>query len=78
MPVGYEDDRKWTAWETKASNGQFFVILALDNQNWYRQTQESKDQVGELEKDAGLRGFRVGAVGTLNFAVPWVYTLFHE
>ncbi len=78
MPVGYEDDRKWTAWETQVTNGQFFVILALDNQNWYRQTQESKDQVGILKKDAGLRGFRVGAVGTLNFETPWVYTLFGQ
>ena len=36
------------------------------------------DEVGDLEDFNGgeIRGFRIGVVGTINFEVPWTYTLF--
>jgi len=52
--------------------------LVLDRQNWQSQDGASESQVGDLEDSDGgeIRGLRFGAVGTLNFPEPWVYTVF--
>jgi phosphate-selective porin OprO/OprP len=78
LPLSYQDTTKWNRWETKYVSGIFLAGVVLDNQQWLSQDSDSQQQVGNLELlDGGeIRGFRVGAVGTLNFDKPWVYTIF--
>ena len=53
-------------------------MVVLDRQKWMSQDAQSLSQVGDLAPfDGGeVRGLRFGAVGTLNFPKPWVYTVF--
>ena len=46
--------------------------------DWTTQDEDSKTQVGDLAETNGgqIRALRFGAVGTLNFARPWTYTVF--
>jgi len=78
MPTGYLDDSKWNKWETKYVDGIFLAAGVLDRINWLSQDSDSEQQVGDLGLVEGgeVRGFRVGAIGTINFPKPWVYTLF--
>ncbi len=80
LPSSYQDTSKWNRWETKPVSGLFFGALALDRQNWQSQDGNSVAQVGDLDAfDGGaIRGLRFGAVGTLNFRQPWVYTVSAE
>jgi phosphate-selective porin OprO/OprP len=78
LPTDYRDTTKWNRWETEYISGIFISALAIDRQNWQSQDSASESQVGDLtEFDGGeIRAFRFGAVGTLNFPQPWVYTFF--
>ena len=78
LPTSYQDTSKWNRWETKYVSGIFVSALVLDRQNWQSQDGNSEMQVGNLDSfDGGeIRGLRFGAVGTLNFPQPWVYTIF--
>jgi phosphate-selective porin OprO/OprP len=78
LPLSYQDTTKWNRWETKYVDGIFVAGVVLDRQSWRSQDSDSEFQVGNLDLfDGGeIRGFRLGAVGTLNFKKPWVYTLF--
>jgi phosphate-selective porin OprO/OprP len=78
LPTSYQDTSKWNRWESRYVSGIFLGGLVLDRQNWQSQDAASRAQVGELEPfDGGeVRGLRFGAVGTLNFPTPWVYTIF--
>ena len=78
LPLSYLDETKWNRWETKPVSGIFIAGLLLDHLRWTSQDSESEQQVGDLELFNGgeIRGLRVGAVGTLNFKKPWVYTVF--
>ncbi len=78
LPMTYQDTSKWNRWETRYFSGIFVSALILDRQNWQSQDSASKTQVGDLDAfDGGeIRGLRFGAVGTLNFPQPWVYTVF--
>ncbi|MBW1818949.1 MAG: hypothetical protein JRJ60_17560 [Deltaproteobacteria bacterium] len=78
LPLSYQDDTKWNKWETKYVSGIFLAALILDRQFWLSQDEGSELQVGDLrDYDGGeIRGLRLGAVGTLNFKTPWVYTVF--
>lgn len=76
LPVTYQDKRKWNRWDTRYISGIFVAAVALDRQRWLSQSDESEQQVGDLKPyDGGeIRALRLGAVGTLNFKTPWVYT----
>ncbi len=52
--------------------------MLLDRQYWTAQDDDSKEQVGDLSdyESGEIRGLRFGAVGTLNFDKPWVWTVF--
>jgi phosphate-selective porin OprO/OprP len=78
LPSSYLDTSKWNRWETKYFSGIFLGGLVLDRMNWQSQDSNSNTQVGDLNGfDGGeIRGLRFGAVGTLNFPQPWVYTVF--
>jgi len=78
MPGQYRDTTKWNRWESKYVDGLFVAALALDRTRWVSQDSASERQVGDLSDFSGgeIRGFRLGAVGTLNFDNPWVYTVF--
>ena len=78
LPTTYQDTSKWNRWETRYFSGIFVAGLMLDRQNWVSQDTNSETQVGNLQNfDGGeIRGLRFGAVGTLNFPQPWVYTIF--
>ncbi len=78
LPLSYQDTTKWNRWETKYVSGIFLAGVVLDNQQWLSQDSDSQQQVGDLKPLEGgeIRGLRVGAVGTLNFDRPWVYTIF--
>jgi phosphate-selective porin OprO/OprP len=78
LPLSYQDNTKWNRWETKWVSGIFLAAVVLDRQRWFSRDGDSRQQVGSLsEFDGGeIRGFRVGAAGTLNFKRPWVYTIF--
>ena len=78
LPLSYQDTAKWNRWETKYLSGIFLAAAVLDNQRWLDQDEPSRQQVGDLGTfDGGeVRGFRIGAVGTLNFERPLVYTIF--
>jgi len=78
LPTSYLDTTKWNRWEGKYVSGIFLAAAILDRINWLSQNGESQQQVGDLSLAEGgeVRGFRLGAVGTLNFKKPWVYTIF--
>lgn len=78
LPVSYQDNTKWNKWESKSISGIFLAGLVLDRQNYIRQDDVSEQQVGDLgEFDGGeIRGVRFGAIGTLNFKKPWIYSIF--
>lgn len=74
----YTDKSKWNRFDTKIANGIFAGAIALDRTKFLEQNSESKSQVGNLDNFSGgeIRALRFGAVGTLNFKKPWVYTIF--
>jgi len=79
VPLNYQDSGKWNRWETKYVSGIFIAGLFIDRMNWLSQDAISEMQVGDLSSFEGgeIRGFRLGAVGTLNwFEKPWIYTIF--
>lgn len=79
VPLNYQDTSKWNRWESKYFSGIFVAGLVLDRMKWLDQDDINEAQVGDLDDYSGgeIRGFRVGAVGTLNmFEKPWVYTIF--
>jgi phosphate-selective porin OprO/OprP len=78
LPLSYQDTTKWNRWETKYLSGIFLAGVVLDNQQWLDQSSGSQQQVGDLKLLEGgeIRGLRVGAIGTINFDKPWVYTIF--
>jgi hypothetical protein len=78
LPLSYRDVTKWNRWDTRSISGIFIAAVLLDRQFWPSQDEASEQQVGDLEDHSSgeIRGFRFGAVGTLNFKRPWVYTLF--
>jgi len=78
LPTSYLDTSKWNRWETSYFSGIFVAALVLDRMNWQSQDSNSETQWGDLNDfDGGeIRGLRFGAVGTLNFPQPWVYTVF--
>lgn len=78
LPLNYMDTSKWNRWESNWVSGIFVAGLVLDRIHWGSQDSDSNDHHGDLGiYDGGeIRGFRVGAVGTINFEKPWVYTLF--
>ena len=77
LPLSYQDTTKWNRWETKYVSGIFIAAVVLDSQQWLSQNSNSEQQVGDLNLFEGgeIRGFRVGAAGTLNFKKPWIYTI---
>jgi phosphate-selective porin OprO/OprP len=78
IPSSYFDNTKWNKWETKYVDGIFLAAGVLDRIHWFDQNNDSQQQVGDLDSFNGgeVRGFRIGAVGTINFRKPWVYTIF--
>ena len=79
VPLRYGDTSKWNRWETKYVSGIFLSGLVIDRINWLSQDAASEGLVGDLSAFEGgeIRGFRIGAAGTLNmFDRPWVYTIF--
>jgi len=78
LPLSYLDSSKWNRWDSKYVSGIFLAGVVLDRMNWLTQDSDSEQQVGDLGLfDGGeIRGLRLGAVGTLNFDKPWVYTIF--
>lgn len=79
VPLGYTNESKWNRWDTKYVSGLFVAGVVLDRINWLSQDTQSEGQVGDLSAAEGgeIRGFRIGAVGTLDiFEKPWVYTIF--
>jgi phosphate-selective porin OprO/OprP len=78
LPLSYQDTTKWNRWDTEYISGIFLAGVVLDNQQWLDQSSGSQQQVGNLKLLEGgeIRGLRVGAVGTINFDKPWVYTIF--
>jgi phosphate-selective porin OprO/OprP len=79
LPSSYLDNTKFNKWDTEYVSGIFLAAAVLDRQNWWSQDAGSQQQLGQDldDFDGGeIRGFRVGAVGTLNFDKPWVYTIF--
>ncbi|PIB35051.1 hypothetical protein BFP72_06400 [Reichenbachiella sp. 5M10] len=79
LPVNYSDGSKWNHWNTKNFKGLFFAALAMDRLYWLSQNEESKNQVGKLQPNAGgeIRGLRFGAIGTVKLMKkPWTYTVF--
>ena len=78
LPLTYADTSKWNRWDTKAVSGLFTGAIMVDRTRWLEQDAISKMQVGDLSDFEGgeVRALRLGAVGTLNFKKPWVYTVF--
>jgi phosphate-selective porin OprO/OprP len=78
LPLDYLDTTKWNRWESKWVSGLFVWAVLLDRQYWTSQDSNSEQQVGDLASFEGgeIRGLRYGAIGTINFKRPWVYTLF--
>ena len=78
LPVSYGDRTKWNRWNTRYTNGVFLGAVLLDRQFWLSQDEASSQQVGDLTDFEGgkIRALRAGAVGTLNFERPWLYTFF--
>jgi len=80
LPLTYRDTSKWNRWESKAVSGIFLAAVILDYHQMLSQDDASEQQFGDLGiYDGGeIRGLRFGAVGTINFKKPWVYTVFAE
>jgi phosphate-selective porin OprO/OprP len=78
VPINYQDTSKWNRWETDWISGIFTAAIFLDRVAYLHQDDASDTQWGDLSLlDGGeIRGLRFGAVGTINFDKPWVYTLF--
>jgi phosphate-selective porin OprO/OprP len=78
VPVGYGDTDKWNRFNSKWVNGIFVAGFIMDRQRWFSQNSDSEMQVGDLSGVQGgeIRGFRIGAVGTVNFDKPWIWTIF--
>ncbi len=78
IPSSYMDNSKWNKWESRYVDGIFLAAGVLDRIHWTSQNGDSRQQVGGLENFEGgeIRGLRFGAVGTINFSKPWVYTIF--
>jgi phosphate-selective porin OprO/OprP len=79
IPTNYGNPDKWNQWETENSTGIFLAAVVLDRQHWPSQDSNSEQQVGDLDFFEGgeIRGFRIGAIGSLNYTErPWVYTIF--
>ncbi|NCF16541.1 MAG: hypothetical protein GWP62_14620 [Gammaproteobacteria bacterium] len=78
VPLSYLDTTKWNRWESGWVSGIFLAGVVLDRIAWGSQDAASEAHHGDLnEYDGGeIRGFRLGAVGTINFKRPWVYTVF--
>ena len=78
VPIRYYDTRKWNRFSTKPVSGLLTGALVLDRLQWTTQDEDSEAQVGDLSETNGgeIRALRFGAVGTLNFARPWTYTVF--
>jgi phosphate-selective porin OprO/OprP len=78
LPLNYLDTTKFNRWDSKWVSGLFVAGIVLDRMHWGSQDADSEAHHGNLSLfDGGeIRGFRVGAVGTINFENPWVYTLF--
>jgi len=78
VPINYYNSRKWNKFDTKIISGLFNGIIALDRLHWTSQNENSKQQVGSLKDNSigAIRAIRFGVVGTLNFKIPWVYTVF--
>ncbi|NRB39225.1 MAG: hypothetical protein HRU20_12275 [Pseudomonadales bacterium] len=78
LATNYLDTRKWNRWESKYIDGLFLAAVLMDRQHWINQDLNSEFQVGELNdyNQGEIRAYRLGAIGTLNFEKPWVYTLF--
>lgn len=78
LPLNYLDKTKWNRWDTKYVSGLFLGGVVLDRMHWGGQDADSEAHHGNLSiYDGGeIRAFRVGAIGTINFDKPWVYTLF--
>ena len=78
VPIRYYDSRKWNRFTTGPVSGLFTGALVLDRLSWVTQDDDSKAQIGTLDPSEGgeIRAFRIGLVGTFNFARPWTYTVF--
>ena len=78
VPLDYNNTDKWNRFESRWVSGIAAGAVVLDRQYWVDQNSDSEQQVGELESFEGgeIRGLRFGAVGTINFQRPWVWTLF--
>jgi len=78
LPLTYQDTTKWNRWESKYVSGIFLSAVVLDRMHWSSQDADSEQHHGNLSLHDGgeIRGLRFGAVGTINFKKPWVYTLF--
>lgn len=78
LPTSYAAGDKWNQWQSRYVDGIFIAGVVLDRQHWLDQDAASVQQVGDLAAfDGGeIRGFRLGAAGTINFDNPWFYTVF--
>jgi phosphate-selective porin OprO/OprP len=79
IPTNYGNPDKWNQWKTTNTTGIFLAAIVLDRQHWPSQDSNSEQQVGDLGLFEGgeIRGFRIGAIGSLNYTErPWVYTIF--
>jgi len=78
LPLSYVDTTKWNRWESKYVSGIFLAGLVVDRMHWGSQDAASEQHNPDLDSYSGgeVRGFRLGAVGTINFKRPWVYTVF--
>ena len=78
IPLDYHDTTKWNRFEGKYISGLFTGALIVDRNTWLQQDEANLMQVGPLDDFEGgeVRALRFGAVGTLNFAKPWIYTVF--
>jgi len=79
LPLNYLDTSKWNRFESKFISGIFVSGLVIDRMRWLSQDAVNEAQFGDLDDYTGgeIRGFRIGAVGTLNFfEKPWIYTIF--
>lgn len=78
VPTNYQDAGRWNRWESKYISGIFTGALALDRTFWLSQDAGSEQLYGDLEEFEGgeIRALRAGIIGTINFANPWIYTVF--
>lgn len=78
IPLDYHDTTRWNRWQGKYVSGLLTGALMMDRNWWLDQDAASRSQVGDLNEFEGgeIRGLRLGAIGTLNFDKPWIYTVF--